>query len=225
MLTAFFLHLPKGDHETRLPAKKLEEYSVAVLHRIGTTCYRVCTFRRIEDFPFEQYGYQPNQVIGRLIEIVQYGPLTDNISDAFNAFAVTLLFKNWARMNNVLRFEPFRYCRPGPEWTCANPEAWPSDYRIHQYDEVEDARESIVGIVESGMNFRRKGVYGLLMDRGLELLELEPEGVWDKLDLIVYDEWCVISVQTNETGDVGMQDKWKWHTDVGESASMPIDLT
>lgn len=90
------------------------------------------------------------------------------------------------------------------------PEAWPSDYRIHRYDKVEDAGESIVDIVESGMNFRKKGIYGLLIDHGLEFLVLEPEVVWDKMGLVVYDEWCVVSFRTNETGEAGMQDMWKW---------------
>lgn len=118
VLTAFFFHLPKGDHAKRLPAKQLEDYSVAVLHRVGTRCYRVCIFRRIEQFPFEQQGYQPNQVKGRVIEVVQYDPLKYNVPDAFTAFYWTLMFKNWARMNNVLRFDPFNYFGPGPQWPC-----------------------------------------------------------------------------------------------------------
>ncbi|QDS72608.1 hypothetical protein FKW77_001629 [Venturia effusa] len=210
LLTAFFLHLPKGDREKRLLARQMEDYTVAVLHRTGSTCYRVCTFRRMESFPFEKYGYQPGQVLGRLIEIVQYGPLKDNMADAFRAFARTLLYKNWARMNNVLRFEPFNYCGPGPAWTCANAEQWPSDYRIHEFDKVKDNGESIIDIVESGMNLRRKGLYGLLVDHGLDFLDIQTRGVWGKMGLVVYDQWSIISVKTDETGKFGMQDVWEW---------------
>lgn len=65
-------------------------------------------------------------------------------------------------------------------------------------------------IVESGMNFREKRKYGLLVDHGLEFLALDSEDIRDKIGLVVYDEWCVVSFRTNETGEVSKQDMCKW---------------
>jgi hypothetical protein len=211
VLTAFFLDLPKGKPEARIPAKRLEGYSIAVLQRFAGHSYRFCTIRRSEAFPFEdeEYGYSTDDVQGMVIEIVQYGPLRPRISDALDAFTLSLELKNWARMNNILEWETSAYCKYGPLWGYENPSLWPWDSRIQHYNCVEHHEESIVDTVRSGINSRKRGIYGLLLDKGGNFLDVSDKGVWN--DMVVCDHWCILDVRIPDgIGDIGMQDRWKW---------------
>jgi hypothetical protein len=59
------------------------------------------------------------------------------------------------------------------------------------------------------MNIRKKGMYELLLEKGVGLLDVSAKGEWN--DMVVFAQWCIMESQIpNGVEEVGMQYRWKW---------------